>query len=152
MRFNIIHLGRINIERGIVSKYRGSVDKSRIAYREADQFSMDADDEDEIFRRLADVQVVCPIHDGSILAYRNVGWHSDDWDKCANSRGKWVAPGFLHVMLSGECEITVGRKTITARRGDVFLLNPNVIHMVRTNRLCMTYTSVVPAYEVLSRE
>jgi hypothetical protein len=85
-----------------------------------------------------------------ILIYRKVPEHKDDWEKVFYKNNR-VAPAFLHVVIKGRCDIRVGKTRASFKRGDVFLMNPNVLHEVTSSSLCVTYVSAVPMAETLKR-
>ena len=151
MRFNLRCIGRVRVPRCFVQKYRRMIDLSAMKYFEVDQVRVEDADRNEMWGLLSDAfGAGVPLGvEGSVLAYKEVGEHNDDWHTVQDARKNWVAPGFLHVVLSGSCVLRCGGVTRSFKRGDVFLLNPNVAHEVTSKTLCVTYTVVVPAHEAL---
>lgn len=156
MNLRLVKIGRIALPRGIVGRYRQRIKVQSFRHNEALQLEMDDADADQmaaLLRHALGKNVLgCREPRGlevCVLAYKAVGEHDDDWDKVQDTRGKWVAPAFLHVVLSGRCTLRVGAVSMDMCRGDVFLMNPNIKHEVTSKSLCMTYTIVVPAAETL---
>lgn len=150
MNFRLLKLGHIQIPQGIVSKYRRLIHTSGKEYGGVDQVPSQEEDCLALRHKLAKVfKINVPVGEpASVLSYRSVEIHNDDWDSLQDARKRLVAPGFLHVVLSGQCVVRSGTKIGHYSRGDVFLLNPNVLHEVPSKTHCMTYTEVVPAHEV----
>lgn len=151
MRFNLRCIGRIKVPRGFVGKYRVMLDRFSMKNLELRQVHIEDAGRLEMWNLLSGSfgNRVPQGVDASVLEYRSVGQHNDDWSTVLDAQKRWVAPGFLHVVLSGSCVVRCGGVTHAFKRGDVFLLNPNVAHEVTSKTLCMTYTVVVPAYEML---
>lgn len=156
MPLRLVKMGRIALPRGIAGRYRKSLKVQSLRHRGVLQIEMDGTDADQMASRLrqafgknvlgrrypSELEV-------SILAYKAVEEHDDDWGKVHDTRGKLVAPAFLHVVLSGTCTLRVGTVSMVMCRGDVFLMNPNIKHEVTSKSLCMTYVIVVPSAETL---
>lgn len=151
MNFKLRYVGNLRVPRGVVGQFRRRLDHFGMRNLELRQIHVDDVGLSEMWNLLsasfgADVP---PGGEASVLEYRSVGEHDDDWSTVLDSRKNWVAPGFLHVVLSGSCVVRCGRVKRAFKRGDVFLLNPNARHEVPSKTLCMTYTVVVPAHEML---
>lgn len=151
MNFKLRYVGRMRVPRRVTDKYFHIL--SRFARRNLELRQAHIDDADrlDMWSLLSGAfgDGMPPGVDASVLEYRQVGQHDDDWNTVLDSRKKWVAPGFLHLVLSGSCVVRCGGVEQAFKRGDVFLLNPNVPHEVPSKTRCMTYTVVVPAHEVL---
>lgn len=153
MNFKLRYVGHMRVPRQITDKY--STILARSSYRSLELRQAYINDTD----RLAMWCLLSSLlGDGmpsgveaSVLEYRQVGEHDDDWSTVLDSRNNWVEPGFLHLVLSGSCVVRCGKTERAFKRGDVFLLNPNVPHEVPSKTRCMTYTVVVPAHEVLRK-
>lgn len=73
----------------------------------------------------------------SLLLFRNVHEHEDDWPDL-RYLGKNRSPGFLHIVLNGSFTLVSGRTKIDLEVGDVFLLNPNKTHSVINSKVNKT--------------
>ena len=82
--------------------------------------------------------------DPCFLVYKEVGKHNDEWDDILLEDGSYSSPAFLHVVLSGKFTMEIGRKKHQFKKGDVFAMNPNKDHAVKSDTLCMTYCMTVP--------
>lgn len=156
MNFRLAKLCNIALPRGIVGRYRQRFKMQSFRHKDVLQLEMDDADADQmatLLRQALGKNVLgCREPRGlevCVLAYKAVEEHDDDWDKVQDTRGKWVSPAFLHVVLSGTCTLRVGKVSMDMCRGDVFLMNPNIRHEVASKTLCMSYTVVVPAAETL---
>ena len=140
------HLGKVSLPRGVAASGLKTLNKTALRIRELSQGELDAGFSETIKKRLRSMvgDALNWVSQESLLIYRKVGRHSDDWPKTRYKK-KWVATAFLHVVLSGRCDIKAGNKTLSVKRGDVFLLNPNTQHEVTSSTLCMTYCLDVPA-------
>lgn len=150
MRFNLIKAGRIPLPKGIAKRSAQFVNPIAIERRGVSQTEPKGDDVRAIKARLTKLLGVDMSTDfdreDSLLAYRSVEPHDDDWRR-VRVLGKDYAPAFLHVVLQGSFELRVGTVRATFRRGDVFYLNPNVTHEVRAKRLCMSYCFTRPSLD-----
>ena len=140
------HLGKVSLPRGVAASGLKTLNKTALRIRELSQGELDAGFSETIKKRLRSMagDALNWASQESLLIYRKVGRRSDDWPKTRYKK-KWVATAFLHVVLSGRCDINAGNKTLSVKRGDVFLLNPNTQHEVTSSTLCMTYCLDVPA-------
>ena len=140
------HLGKVSLPRGCAASGMATLNKTQLRYRGLSQTVLDSRFADEIKHRLSEIasEALKWVSQESLLIYRKVGAHSDEWDDVRYKK-RFVAPAFLHVVLSGRCDIRAGQKALSVKRGDVFLLNPNVQHEVVSSTLCMTYCLDVPA-------
>jgi hypothetical protein len=98
-------------------------------------------------------------YDSQVLLFKSVTRHSDDWPKMArkiNGRNRWVASGFLHLVVGGTFDMSFLGKTRSYSRGDLFIMNPNCYHEVKTKSpLCATLHACVPlqhGIETLSQQ
>ena len=148
MNFKLKKLGKIPLPKGIASRYLDMINKRAIVIRQLSQQNISDVDKEELSSRLEKhVGIKTYEYDeSSLLAYRRVSEHSDDWNLVRHNN-RMVSPGFVHVVLSGSCDLRVGKSHQTFKRGDVFIMNPNVPHEVTSRTLCMTYCWTVPLYE-----
>ncbi len=77
------------------------------------------------------------------LAFRDVVKHNDDWEQVRYKK-RDVAPAFWHVVLKGRATIKMGRKKLDVKKGDVFVMNPNIDHEVTSSSFCTTLVTTVP--------
>ena len=84
-------------------------------------------------------------HNGApqLLAFRTVEKHEDGWGRMQYN-GRLVAPAFWHVVLKGRATIKMGRKKLDVKKGDVFVMNPNIDHEVTSSSFCTTLVTTVP--------
>ena len=148
----LFHLGRMTLPRGISA--RGMATLDRLSLRSTQVSQNDAPHEDEKKLKIKLTAIIGDLTNimtnTGILIYRKVPEHKDDWDKVFYKNHR-VAPAFLHVVLKGRCDIRVGKTRASFKRGDVFLMNPNVLHEVTSRSLCVTYVSAVPMAATLKR-
>ena len=142
--------------RGIAGRYRQRLKLQSLRHKGVLQIEMHDADADQMASRLRQAfgkNILGYLYprglEISVLAYKSVEEHDDDWGKVQDTRGKLVDPAFLHVVLSGRCTLRVSTVSMDMCRGDVFLMNPNIKHEVTSKSLCMTYAIVVPAAETL---
>ena len=148
----LFNVGRIPLPRGIGA--RGMATLNRLSLRSTHISQDDAPHEDEQKLKIKLTAIIGDLTNimtnTGILIYRKVPEHKDDWEK-VRYKNHMVAPAFLHVVLKGRCEIRVGKKKASFKRGDVFLMDPNVLHEVTSSSLCVTYVSAVPMAATIKR-
>lgn len=87
-------------------------------------------------------------YDSQVMLFKSVERHNDHWPKMSakiNSRRSWVATGFLHLVVGGTFDMTFLGKTRSYSRGDMFIMNPNCFHEVKSKSpLCATLHACVP--------
>jgi hypothetical protein len=79
----------------------------------------------------------------SFLAFKGVPKHKDDDVKTYHNGVKY-STGFVHVVVKGRFTLTVGSCSYELSKGDVFIMNPNASHSVKTKHLCYTLIYDVP--------
>lgn len=79
----------------------------------------------------------------AILMFRDVGDHDDDWRKVRHN-GRFVSAAFVHIVIHGRADIFCGGKSVSVEKGDVFAIDMNKRHSVRSNTLCITACVTVP--------
>ena len=84
--------------------------------------------------------------DFSVLGFKDVGEHVDWWPS-VKVRGSWYRSFFLHWVLTGKFDLKVGKETETFKKGDVFAMNPNVKHFVKTPLTCVTMCKTIRAVD-----
>jgi hypothetical protein len=148
----LFNVGRIPLPRGIGA--RGMATLNRLSLRSTHISQDDAPHEDEQKLKIKLTAIIGDLTNimtnTGILIYRKVPEHKDDWEK-VRYKNHMVAPAFLHVVLKGRCDIRVGKKKASFKRGDVFLMDPNVLHEVTSSSLCVTYVSAVPMAATIKR-
>lgn len=149
---NLCHIGRITLPRGIGA--RGMATLNRLSLRSTHISQDDAPHEDEQKLKTKLTAIIGDLTNimtsTGILIYRKVPEHKDDWGKVFYKNHR-VAPAFLHVVIKGRCDIRVGKTRASFKRGDVFLMDPNVLHEVTSSSLCVTYVSAVPMKATIKR-
>lgn len=85
--------------------------------------------------------------DFSVLGFKNVDEHTDWWP-AVKVKGQWYRSFFLHWVLTGKFELKVGKEVATFKKGDVFAMNPNVKHFVKTPLTCVTMCKTIRAVDV----
>ena len=106
------------------------------------------------YREVVQKQIVCSYYSGSkystnslfgipifggieSLYFKSVEAHKDEmWEY------KGIQPYFIHQVIKGSFDLVTHDRTITYKRGDVFYMNPQARHEVRTNQTCITKTAV----------
>ena len=150
MNFKLKKAGTMPLPRGIAKRYIHNINKKTMRRWSISQQDLHEEDALDLGERLAKNFGISNTQEGSLLAFKKVEPHDDDWGS-VRSGSKYVAPGFIHVVLSGSCDLVVGNKRDSFKRGDVFLMNPNVTHEVTSKTLCMTYCWTVPLHQTLKR-
>lgn len=150
MNIKLIKVGTMPLPRGIAKKYIHDINKKTIRRWSISQQNLHEGDALDLGKRLAKIFGISSTQEGSLLAFKKVDPHDDDWNP-VRSGYRYVAPGFLHVVLSGSCDLVVCSKRDSFKRGDVFLMNPNVTHEVTSKTLCMTYCWTVPLHQTLKK-
>lgn len=147
--FKLTYLGAIQIPRGAVSAGLKTISKTLLERRELSQSTLDEKFSKQLKNSLKQIagEAINWISQESLLIYKKVGEHIDDWGK-TKYKNRLVSTAFLHVVLHGSCEIKSGSKMLMVKKGDVFLLNPNAMHEVTSSTLCMTYCLDVPAVAI----
>lgn len=140
---NIAPIGRVTLPRGLSTKALEQV--TIPLHRDVGQCRTDPEWLADVTQRTEQqlTSIAGLLGDSSVLGYRNVDTHDDDWGEVRFNR-RWVAPGFLHVVIAGSATVTVGKKSVRVKRGDVFLMNPNVPHSVKARRKCVSVCYTVP--------
>jgi hypothetical protein len=142
---NLCHIGRITLPRGIGARGMATLNRLSLRSTKISQEDAQEDDEKKVKDRLDAIigDLTNTMTSTGILIYRKVPEHKDDWEKVFYKNHR-VAPAFLHVVLKGRCDIRVGKNKASFKRGDVFLMDPNVLHEVTSSSLCVTYVSAMP--------
>lgn len=81
--------------------------------------------------------------DAMFLAFRSVEKHNDDWQLTRYKR-RDVFPALWHVVLKGRATIKMGRKKLEVKKGDIFVMDPNIDHEVTSSSFCTTLVTTVP--------
>jgi hypothetical protein len=81
--------------------------------------------------------------DAMFLAFRSVEKHNDDWQLTRYKR-RDVPPAFWHVVLKGRATIHTWSSKIKVKKGDIFVMDPNIDHEVTSSSFCTTLVTTVP--------
>jgi len=72
-----------------------------------------------------------------IMCFREVEEHTDGVRTVRYNKRSYSV-GFIHVVMKGSFTLKYARKKYNFKEGDVFMMNPRVIHSVHTEQTCMT--------------
>lgn len=150
MNFKLLRVGTIRAPQDLTRAAASTVNKKRMAIRGISQSFLKPEECGHLTELLAPLVGLRPaeLTEQSILAFKAVETHQDDWDDIRCGRNL-VKPGFLQVVLQGSFDLLVGSRQMTFKKGDVFLLNPNVKHCVPSKKFAITACFTVPAIAAL---
>jgi hypothetical protein len=140
MKYTLRKIGEMTLPRGIAGKALSTLNR-----RDLRRNGICQDFDHEISTKIMDIfGVDNSSREDGVACFTNIDKHNDFWpDVYVN--GKPNKPGFLHVVLAGKFDLTVGTQKMTFKRGDIFVMNPNVDHFVENaSKMCSTAVATVP--------